>query len=668
MLMKKKMGNTFELRLASEKAYPISRTLYGIFLEDIGFAVDGGLNANVVNNYSFDGEYMDPMTLAPVSDPLRYWKLDGGTMASCSEDGVGGCSKYARLNVQPDQVLVNEGFHGGHYGDRPAVSIQKNAEYVFSCFARCDGFDGTIRVRVRDANGTVLAEQGEGLAVGSEWKRVQREILGRADGYGRLEIVFDAAGTVDLDVIEFYNKDTWHAGDEKWRHGRFRKDLVEALSALHPAFMRFPGGCIVEGMDPQNAYHWKDTVGELWDRRPKYDLWAEKQPDGGYCQSYQIGFYEYFCLCEDLKMRPLPTLNAGLACQIRKRKNHLNYEDVPADSEAFEKEIVADYLDLIDFAKGDPEKSEWAALRAKMGHPKPFFLDRIGIGNENFGKEYHEKFAKIAEAVTRKDPSVRVVMCGGFMPFRAMLAPDWRFIRKGYPNAILDEHSYHSPEWFKGQVHRFDRYPRRTSTVYMGEYSANGLMAGQTLTIETTNTMASALGEAAFMIGMEKNGDVVEMSSYAPLFNLIDSENWFSNLIDFNPAEVCPSANYYNQQLFGKYYGPVAVPLEGKLPEGVHKGVYASATKSDDTLYLKVVNTSPQAVTITVTGLESGVSAAEGEILSQEDLTAKNRLSFEGSPACMVMLKPVSYEAANGRMVISVPAQSIQGIAVPFKA
>lgn len=667
--MKKKSvqeAETLRLSLCEEKAYPISDKLYGIFLEDIGFAADGGLNANAVNNYSFDGEYMDPDTMKKVSDPLRYWHLSNGKMTSRRKGGPG-VSRYAKLDVNPQSCLVNEGYHGGHYGDRPAVSIIKGETYVFSCFVRSEGFEGNVSVQIRDGTGSALTETGTIPVTEKEWQRLCVTVSGISSGYGRLCIAFDSEGILDMDVVEFYCADHWGASDPKWRHGRFRRDLIETLQALHPAFLRFPGGCIVEGMDPDNSYHWKDTVGELWERKPKFCLWAEKQPDGGYCQSYQIGFYEYFCLCEDLHMRPLPTLNAGLACQIRKEVHSFDFQDIPLESREFEEQIVQDYLDLIDFAKGDPETNRWAALRASMGHPEPFFLDRIGIGNENYGKEYLAKFTKIAEAVRKKDPSITLIMCGGHKPQRKELDPYWRFIRRRYPNDLLDEHSYHSPEWFERQAHRFDNYPRGTSKVYMGEYSANDLHSRKEMTIENTNTMASALGEAAFMTGMERNGDVVEMSSYAPLFNLIDSENWYANLIDFNPACVCPSANYYTQQLFGKYYGHTAVPLEGELPQKVHAGVYVSATESEDTLYMKAVNTSPVPYRLVIDHIPVKNGTASGEILQCDDLKAKNRLAFEGEPVMAIQPREVSCTVENGKLEMILPPQSIQGAALKIQ-
>ena len=248
--------------------------------------------------------------------------------------------------------------------------------------------------------------------------------------------------------------DYWGAGDPKWRYGKLRRDLVETIQALHPAFLRFPGGCIVEGVTPGNEYRWKDTVGSLAARRQQYSMWSFKMPDGSsYSQSYQIGFYEYFCLCEDLKAKPLPTLFAGIACQSPGRDpRHMDI-----NSATFRNNVIQDYLDLIEFANGDPESSSWAAVRRDMGHPEPFGLDMIGVGNENFGADYVAKFDMISEAIHERYPDMLCVMSAGLFPFQPAMKRSWDHARAlaatdsgAHDSAtgdaiIVDEHSYHSP-------------------------------------------------------------------------------------------------------------------------------------------------------------------------------------------------------------------------------
>ena len=365
-----------------------SRNLYGIFFEDINYSCDGGINANMVNNYSFDGIFFSNEELKAVDDPLRYWGIDNGDFESGTVNPLHPNSRYGRIRVNERTVLTNLGFNGlKAHKEKCAMSIKQGHTYLFDCWIRADEFTGTIEVQVTDESGQPLTSSSSSEASDNGWKKFSCELSGTASGYGKLELQLKGTGTLDIDCVSLMDADYWHKDDPKWRYGKLRKDLIEALAGLKPTFMRFPGGCIVEGQLPGNEYNWKDTVGELYERKSNYNLWSEKVPDGGYNQSYQIGFYEYFCLCEDLGMKPLPTLSVGLNCQIRSmQRGEAECPNIPIDNEDFQKIIVDNYLDLIAFANGDPEKNEWAALRAKMGHPEPFGLDRIGIGNENYGK------------------------------------------------------------------------------------------------------------------------------------------------------------------------------------------------------------------------------------------------------------------------------------------
>ena len=278
------------IELLNSKAYSISDHLYGIFLEDIGFSVDGGLNANLINNYSFDGVYMDKATYGAVSDPLRYWNSTCGSFTSESAGSLDENSRYARVCIAGKGTLVNYGYHGGQHGTRPAMSIVFGQKYAFSCWLRNVDFEGSVKIQIETEDSTPLTTVGEIVPTEKEWQQVEMELTGCLDAYGKLVITFTGNGSLDMDCLCFRSTDIWHPDDPKWRHGKLRRDLVETLQELHPSFMRFPGCCIVEGMRAGNEYNWKDTVGELWQRKSNYSLWAEKIPDGGYNQSYQIGF------------------------------------------------------------------------------------------------------------------------------------------------------------------------------------------------------------------------------------------------------------------------------------------------------------------------------------------------------------------------------------------
>lgn len=668
--------NTNVIYPQEQKQYGISHKLFGIFLEDIGFSVDGGLNANMVNNYSFDGVYMDKHTYGAVSDPLRYWKASAAAFASgnAPESAISSNSRYAAVTVEGSATLQNLGYNGGRKNkNKPAMYIAEGHSYLISFLFRADSYEGSVQAEVVNAEEEPLTNMSVLLNARGNWSRANSNLpngwmratallQGYHSGYGKLILNFNGHGTILLDCVDLHDADCWHADDPKWKYSHMRRDLVEALAELHPRFMRFPGGCIVEGMKRGNEYNWKDTVGPLWDRKSNYSLWSEKIEDGGYNQSCQIGFYEYFCLCEDLDMEPLPTLSAGLNCQIRVMQYHFKDGiDVPVNSPEFSSYIVSNYLDLIDFATGDPSDNKWAKLRAEMGHPEPFELHMIGVGNENYGRDYLKRYDIITAAIHRDHPEIRCIQCGGFLPGHLALAPLWAHARLHHPEELLDEHSYSSPAWFEKNAHRYDLYPRHTTKVYVGEYSANGLMAGKKLAYETSNTWDSALGEAAFMTGMERNGDVVEMASYAPLLNLIGSDQWFANLIDFNPKNLCRTANYYVQQLFSKYYGFTAVPYKGVLPPRV----YLSITETESNIYLKVVNAGIADTGLVIANIGHEGKTGEGERMQCDLLSQKNRLNFEGDAAENIVPEAFTLTMHDADLHLKLKSHSVTCIRLP---
>lgn len=650
------------LSLKKKEQHRISDHLFGIFLEDIGFSVDGGLNANMVSNYSFDGVYFNNENQTRVYDGLRYWEHVLKRIEVKNENALSSNSNYAEIAVENRGYLMNKGFNGlQKHAKKCGMSIECGKEYEFSCWIRNVSFEGEVQIQAVDEDNLALTEVHKITMTDStnEWCKVSILTAGIAEGYGQLKITFFGNGVLQLDCISFMNTDVWHKDDPKWSHGKLRKDLVETLEALHPAFMRFPGGCIVEGMRATNEYNWKNTVGNLWDRKSDYCLWAEAVPDGGYNQSYQIGFYEYFCLCEDLQMKPLPTLPAGINCQIRKFQYKYDEELMPVDSDYFQNTIIQSYLDLIEFANGRPEDGPWARLRAEMGHPETFHLEMIGIGNENFGKEYRKRFTLIENAIKKKYPEMKCIMCAGFLPHKPFVAPTWNYVYKNHPDAIVDEHSYHSPKWFEKQNHRYDFYRRRNAKVYVGEYSANGMMAGKKMTADNSNCFDSALGEAAFLTGVERNGDVVEMASFAPLFNMVDSNQWFSNMIDFSPKSVCPSVNYYVQKMFMNYVGNVYVAYKGKLPPHV----YISITRDRKALYIKIVNTGKKIHTLNLSDPWLSKKNAVMEQL-QGALEEKNKIFFEGAVQLNIIPQKSEWNIDGDTLEVEVQGQSVTAIKI----
>lgn len=566
---------------------PVEPNLYGLFLEDINFAADGGLNANLVNNYSFDGAYLDrsrgyrqltavalKIRARPLSDPLRHWHRTGGTLQARSGDGVPGGTTYARLTLDGHAELENRGYPG----TAPSMGARAGVELRFAAWLRADRFSGQARIALVDAAGTVRASADLPPAEAG-WQEVRAALTPSVTGLYALRLIFDGRGQVDLDEVQLIPADHWGAGDPRWSQGVMRRDLVETLGRLRPGFMRFPGGCIVEGVGDGNQYDWRHTVGPLPGRRAKMNLWAESRADGDYSQTNQIGFYEYFLLCEDLGMEPIPVVWAGLSCQYRSR------ECAEVDSVAFE-DAVRSAVDLIDWATGDPEKSEWAAMRAEAGHPEPFQLRFIGIGNENHGPQYLERFDLIRRAVDAARPGMRYILSAGAFPKGKAFTTSWQHA-KSDADLIVDEHFYATPEWFLEQAHRYDDYPRGGAKVMVGEYAANPAYSVATLLgRDNPNSWRSAVAEAALLTGVERNADVVGLVCYAPLLSLHGSSQWKHNLIEFTPLIVRPTVNYDVQELFMSAVGEQILDITGEVPDSV----FVSATGGRDRQIVKIVN------------------------------------------------------------------------------
>lgn len=721
---------------------PIHRTserLYGVFFEDINHSADGGLNANMVNNYSFDGVYLNHHTWRMAggdrwrteADPLRFWRFTNCSAESygaeirgshgqilhtvCPAPPIHAHSRYARITTASLPAHIeNLGYNGGgSNGNQPAFSIVAGHTYDIDFQLRPVAGQVVLAVSVVDAQGTPLTETarfdccasddaGNAANVAAikpvnDWIHCTAQVHGLATDYGKLHIAIESkddststdattatTAMFDLDLVQCMDADYWGADDPKWRYGKFRRDLVETIKALNPSFMRFPGGCIVEGVTPGNEYRWKDTVGSLAARRPQYSIWSFKMPDGSsYCQSYQIGFYEYFCLCEDLGAKPLPTLFAGIACQSPGRDpRHMDI-----DSEAFRRNVVQDYVDLIEFANGDPDSSPWAAVRRDMGHPEPFGLDMIGVGNENFGADYVAKFTRISDAIHERYPQMLCIMSAGLFPFQPAMKRTWDYARntanagEGAQNSatgdaiIVDEHSYHSPEWFESQATRFDDYPRCGAGVYFGEYSANGYFAGQPQTEQGANTWRSALGEAAFLTDCERNSDVVKMTSYAPLLAHIPAKGWAQNLIEFNPAHVNPTLNYEAERLFATRMGDMTYQVDVEQSKA-SRHLYVSATGRDSTRsirYIKIVNTASTAADVTLEinrGLaalgNAGSQGSDNKVqLDIETLTAppkaKTTIDYRGTAqgAIIPEHRTVTLPASNSLLAMKIKPYSL---------
>lgn len=604
----------------------IKQTMWGIFFEDINLAADGGIYAELVKNRSFE-----------FITPLMGWKeqrkgVVGGSLWVLNRSASNQNNpRYIRIQnaLGGNYGITNEGFRG--------MGIVKDKQYDFSVWARWPkGSEVKLRIELVNEKGEIMGTAR--LARGTnEWKKYAVSFMSTAtEPKAQLTIWFEGKGAVDMDMISLFPKDTW-----KKRPGGLRADLVQLLADLKPGFIRFPGGCIVEGRDLANRYQWKKTVGKIEDRELIINRWNTEfanrsTPD--YFQSFGLGFYEYFLLAEDIGASPLPILNCGMACQFN------TAELVPTDQLD---PYVQDALDLIEFANGSTQ-TKWGRLRAAMGHPAPFNLKMMGVGNEQWGPQYIERYTYFAKAIKQKYPSMQLVNSVGPNP------DDDRFhflndtLRKMHAD-ILDEHYYKSPEWFLQNAKRYDDYDRRGPKIFAGEYAAHsaGIPNGK-----TKNNWRSALAEAAFMTGLERNADVVNMASYAPLLAHVDGWQWSPDLIWFDNLQSYGSPNYYVQKLFSNNRGSYVVPVEmNKQVMAGQDSLYASACidKGTNELIIKIANTlgKGQSVSINLDGWKKTEANAALTYLRHDDMNAVN--SF-GKP---LEVAPVSKEAEVKNKVLN---------------
>jgi len=499
------LGDGATLTVQAGKPGPrISPRLYGIFFEEINHAGDGGLYAELVRNRGFeDGQQPDGWTLVQAD----------GARGSMALDSASPLNQATPHSLRVEITEVGKGFAGVGNGGYWGIAVEKGVAYRLSLYARCESFEGPLTVGLRGTKGTVLAES-KIVGLGADWKRFACKLVSKAtDPEAQLVISGAAPGTFWLDVVSLFAADTW-----KKRPNGLRADLAGMLFRLRPSFVRFPGGCFVEGDQLANAFRWKKTIGDIAGRPGHSNLWGYRSTDG-------LGFHEYLQMCEDLGAEPLFVINCGMA----------HGGVVPMDQM---QEWVQDALDAIEYANG-PTTSKWGALRARNGHPKPFGLKLVEIGNENGGPAYEERYALFWDAIKARYPQIKLV---ANVPVSSR------------PMDIVDEHYYSSPEWFASQAYRYDGYDRRGPRIYVGEYACTQNCG--------RGNLRAALGEAAFMTGMERNSDVVIMASYAPLFVNVDNRAWNPDMICFDSSRCYGTPSYYAQRMFSENRGEVVLPTK----------------------------------------------------------------------------------------------------------
>ncbi|MGB3774182.1 MAG: alpha-L-arabinofuranosidase C-terminal domain-containing protein [Leeuwenhoekiella sp.] len=629
----------------SKTIAPIQPTMYGIFFEDINFAADGGLYAEMIKNRSF--EFTIPMMgwSQPNSDRHSYNNESGYALPVKYSEGEGNLN-FIRVQVKNAKgyELHNEGFRG--------MGIKEGDTYRFTFDAKqMEGAITAVNAFLLDEEGNSVAEVSVPVS-GSEWKNYKVEIVpGKTVMKGSLKLRFEGTGELGLDMVSLFPTDTWNG-----RENGLRKDLVQLLYDMDPGFLRFPGGCIVEGRTLAQRYQWKKTVGPVDERPNLINRWNTEfdhrlTPD--YYQSFGLGFFEYFQLSEDLGAEPLPILSCGIACQFN------TGELVPMDELD---PYIQDALDLIEFANGDTTTA-WGKVRADMGHPEPFNMKYIGVGNEQWGPEYIERYKVFNEAIQSQYPDIIIVSGSG--PF-----PEGDYFDYGMKELkeigakIIDEHYYKSPEWFKDNATRYDSYDRNGPKIFAGEYAAQSVAIASP---DNKNNWDTALAEAAFMTGLERNAEVVQLTSYAPLMAHEEGWQWTPDMIWFNNLESYGTPNYYVQKLYATNRGTdlISITQDGKALTG-QDDLYASATLDTEAneVVLKLVNTANKAKEI-VLNFDGKKVKNKGavQVLRDDSLTKEN--SFDSQEEISPVTEAISIKGSACKQTLA--PYSLNIVRIPFK-
>lgn len=585
----------------------VQPSMYGVFFEDINLGADGGLYAELVKNRSFE-----------FFKPLMGWEVkqqqEGDVLVMNNKEENSNNPRYIQVtahNQSKEQLsLVNEGFRG--------IGIKKGLRYDFSVMYRQQQSGLKIHIELIDSTRKII---GDTVLIftnsSNSWHQQSISFHAKAtEPKAKMCLWFEGTGLIDLDFISLFPSDTW-----KNRPAGLRNDMIQILADMKPGFIRFPGGCIVEGYDLSQRYRWKNTIGPVENRQLIINRWNFEFPHRStpdYFQSFGLGFFEYFQLAEDVGAEPLPILNCGMACQFN------SSEVVPLDELG---PYVQDALDLIEFANGDIT-TQWGKIRADLGHPQPFQLKMLGIGNENWGPQYIERLRVFTDVIKKKYPAVKLINSSGTdTEYKPFSLEKFHYLQSQLTNMsadIIDEHYYRTPQWFFDNAKRYDNYDRQGPKVFAGEYQAQSMQSGN-----YQNNWVSALSEAAFMTGLERNADVVNMASYAPLYSNVDGWQWTPNLIWFNNLEVYGTPNYYVQQLYAINKGSnvVSITLDNEVIAGVDS-LYASAVVDAKTneLIMKIVNNSSQQKinTFSLEGIKSLTGTGKLTVLHSNDLAATN--------------------------------------------
>lgn len=597
---------------------PIQNTMYGLFFEDINYAADGGLYGELVKNRSFE-----------FPQHFMGWQTFG-KVALLNDGPFERCPHYVRLSY-PGHTdrrtgLVNEGFFG--------IGVKKGETYRFTVWAR--SLKGTAQITVQLIDPSTMGERQEfaGAQIkvqNRKWARYEVQLKSPVTmNKAALRIYLNGRNAIDLEHVSLFPVNTF-----KNRENGMRRDLAQALADQHPGVLRFPGGCIVEGVDLATRYQWKNTIGPVENRPLNENRWEYTFPHRfypDYFQSYGLGFFEFFQLSEDIGAEPLPVLNVGMSCQFQNRNNPKAH--VPVDEL---KPYIDDCLDLIEFANGDTT-TVWGKKRAEMGHPAPFNMKYLGVGNEQWDTLYYERLEPFVKAIRAKYPNIKLIGTSGPDSEGKMFELGWKAMKQQKVD-LVDEHFYRPESWFLSHGLRYESYDRKGPKVFAGEYACHGKG-------KKWNHYETSLYEAAFMTDLERNADVVHMTAYAPLLAHVEGWQWRPDLIWFDNTRMFKSVSYYVQQMYSTHKGTHVLPLTmaGKPVAGQEgqNGLFASAVTDKNTgeVIVKVINTSKQeqSVQLNLQGMKGAVQAST-LTLSHSEMDDENTLD---QPEKIVPVKGVA--------------------------
>lgn len=679
-----------QLIISADKiSHDVSDMLYGIFIEDISKAGDGGLVSNLVYNNSF--EYNDTSEENAALNE-SYWTFTNIDHKISTQDPMNeNNTHYEELSVSGTGRITNLGCveHWDYKTYDPNKKLQQTAdmgfkeglEYDFSCYIKNVDFDGTVQVYLDGDKNPASAYQLDISNTKADWRKIETTLKSAATEDGGLTIEFSGTGTLYMDFVQLIPHDAYGYGQDEWQYTTLRADLVDAIQKLDPSFIRFPGGCFCEGDSLERLFGWKATIGPLEEREQSYNVWRNDDAGDYYINSNAMGYGEYFNLCADLGAEPIPCLNVGLTCQGRngfdinvdareklsmtddqfrqylidvrgyaqddtdgiesriEEVNALGYTS-EADFDAYLETIaltpgtaewenyVQDILDLIEYANGDATTTYWGAIRAANGHEQPYDLKYIGLGNENWGDVYWRNFDALYKEVKAVYPDITVITTSGTWLGGADFDRAWEEANSKYRDCYVDEHYYTNDSYMYEINNRYDSYDRDGAKVFVGEYAATSPGIG---TIQTKSNMLEAIEEAAYMTGFERNSDVVAMTAYAPTFAKINSQNWAVNMIWFDSQKTVLTPSYFTQMLYANNIGTnyVDASFAGDIPV-TELAQSVTVNEEEQAIYIKLVNSSgsERAVDLNLSGF-GNINYASNQYICADYKSACNEINTE---------------------------------------